>query len=61
MPYAEGYEDIANQDLEKQAAGISESLEMEGITVAKEAEDHCFDFHPQRLGTHIKGEKVANN
>ncbi len=61
VPYAEGYEDIANQDLEKQAAGISESLEMEGITVAKEAEIIALISYLQRLGTDIKGEKVANN
>lgn len=59
VPYAEGYEETANEDLQKQAKNISENLSMEGIEVAPEAEIVALIAYLQRLGKDIKAEKVA--
>jgi cytochrome c oxidase cbb3-type subunit I/II len=59
VPYAEGYQDTANEDLMKQAKTISESLSMEGIEVAPEAEIVALIAYLQRLGKDIKAAKVT--
>ncbi|MEM6360402.1 MAG: cytochrome-c oxidase, cbb3-type subunit I [Bacteroidota bacterium] len=63
-PYAEGYEEIANTDLDEQAESITTSLkEEDGIEIAKEAEIIALIAYLQRLGTDIKvqGETTASN
>jgi cytochrome c oxidase cbb3-type subunit I/II len=50
---------MANDELDKQAARISENLGMEGYEVVKEAEIVALIAYLQRLGTDIKADKVA--
>jgi cytochrome c oxidase cbb3-type subunit I/II len=38
VPYEEGYENTANDDLDKQAKRMAENLQMEGIEVSADAE-----------------------
>ncbi len=59
VPYEEGYEDVANEELDKQAARISENLALEGYDIVKEAEIVALIAYLQRLGTDIKANKVA--
>ncbi len=59
VPYADGYEEIANADLDKQAAKIAENLSMEGYEIAQEAEIVALIAYMQRLGMDIKANKVA--
>ena len=59
VPYEEGYEEKANEDLDRQASRISENLSMEGYDVVKEAEIVALIAYLQRLGTDIKESKVA--
>ena len=59
VPYEEGYEEIANADLDVQAQGITENLNMEGIEVATDAEIIALIAYLQRLGKDIKIGKVA--
>jgi cytochrome c oxidase cbb3-type subunit I/II len=54
VPYAEGYEETANGDLDKQAARIVENLQMEGIEVMPDAEIIALIAYLQRLGADIK-------
>jgi cytochrome c oxidase cbb3-type subunit I/II len=61
VPYAEGYEQSANQDLDKQAQRIAENLKMEGYEVVPDAEIVALIAYLQRLGTDIKSAKVADN
>lgn len=60
VPYPEGYEDKANEDLQMQAKTMSENLSMEGIEVAPETEIVALIAYLQRLGKDIKAEKVAD-
>jgi cytochrome c oxidase cbb3-type subunit I/II len=55
-PYQEGYEDIALEDLEKQAAGIAQNLRKDGIKDEKLAQREIIAMiaYLQRLGTDIK-------
>jgi cytochrome c oxidase cbb3-type subunit I/II len=55
-PYAKGYEKIALDDLEKQAAGIAQSLKNSGIKDDKLAQREIIALiaYLQRLGTDIK-------
>ena len=57
VPYDEGFENMANDDLEKQAAKIAASLKKDGIAVSSDAEIIAIIAYLQRLGTDIKGEK----
>ncbi len=58
VPYEEGYEDVANDDLDRQAAQIVKNLkEQDGIEIAKEAEIVALIAYLQRLGTDIKVKK----
>ena len=59
VPYEEGYEYIANEDLDKQSEGIVRSLKADGIEVAPEAEIIALIAYLQRLGKDIKAEKTA--
>ena len=59
VPYDEGYEATANEDLEKQSAEIVKSLEADGIEVPDDAEIVALIAYLQRLGQDIKGSKTA--
>jgi cytochrome c oxidase cbb3-type subunit I/II len=59
VPYEGGYEEIANEDLDQQAAAVSASLQKDGIEVAPEAEIIALIAYLQRLGTDIKAEKTT--
>jgi cytochrome c oxidase cbb3-type subunit I/II len=61
-PYQEGYEDIALEDLEKQAAGIAQNLKKDGIKDEKLAQREIIAMiaYLQRLGTDIKVKTPAN-
>lgn len=59
VPYAEGYENTANEDLDKQARRIAENLNMEGIEVTADAEIIALIAYLQRLGKDIKASKTA--
>ncbi|MFM8740247.1 MAG: cytochrome-c oxidase, cbb3-type subunit I [Cytophagales bacterium] len=61
VPYADGYEDVANEELDVQAKKIVEGLKMEGYESQPEAEIVALIAYLQRLGVDIKGEKVAEN
>ena len=60
VPYAAGYENEANDDLEKQASEIVATLKADGIEVAEDAEIIALIAYLQRLGKDIKGEKLAD-
>jgi cytochrome c oxidase cbb3-type subunit I/II len=59
VPYPEGYEATANEDLDKQATEISTNLKADGIEVMPETEIVALIAYLQRLGKDIKAEKVA--
>jgi len=61
-PYQEGYEDIALEDLEKQAAGIAQNLKKDRIKDEKLAQREIIAMiaYLQRLGTDIKVKAPAN-
>ena len=61
VPYAEGYEEQANRDLDRQAAEIAARLKTDGIEVAPETEIVALIAYLQRLGKDIKAEKTAEN
>ncbi len=58
VPYAEGYESIANEELTNQANRIVDNLKMEGIEVSNDAEIVALIAYLQRLGTDIKAKNV---
>ena len=60
VPYEEGYQNQANDDLEKQANEIAITLKADGIEVADDAEIVALIAYLQRLGKDIKAEKVAD-
>jgi len=60
VPYAEGYEETANADLEAQARKIAENLKTEGYEVLPETEIVALIAYLQRLGMDIKAEKTAD-
>ncbi len=57
VPYEEGYEATANEDLEKQSAEIVKSLKADGIEVPDDAEIVALIAYLQRLGTRYQGSK----
>jgi len=61
VPYPEGYENIARQDMEKQAKAIVDDLAGNGITVEQDREIVALIAYLQRLGTDIKKESTAKN
>lgn len=61
VPYEPGFEDVANDKLDKQAKRMAENLQMEGIEVDPDAEIIALIAYLQRLGTDIKSEKTSEN
>lgn len=61
VPYAAGYENTANKDIDKQAEKIKKNLEKEKIKVSKNDEIVALIAYLQRLGTDIKKEKTAES
>lgn len=59
VPYAEGYEEIAGQDLLKQADVITKDLLNNGAPAESDKEIIALISYLQRLGTDIKGNKAA--
>ena len=62
VPYPEGYEDKAINDLNKQAEEITASLKKDGIETASNKEIIALIAYLQRMGKDIKAEtkEVAN-
>ena len=62
VPYEEGYDQIANRDLMKQADQIKAGLKQSGIETQSDKEIVALIAYLQRLGTDIKGNQgnVAN-
>lgn len=58
VPYPEGYESIANEDLEKQASRMADDLLLEDIEVSPDAEIIALIAYLQRLGKDIKASKT---
>lgn len=56
VPYPEGYDKIAEQELQKQAKQIAANLEKDGIKTSSDKEIIAMIAYLQRLGTDIKGE-----
>ena len=61
VPYAEGYEYIANKDLMNQAAKIQSNLLNDSIRVKPNAEILAIIAYLQRLGTDTEKNKIAEN
>lgn len=61
VPYPDGYEDRAVEDLNKQAAQISANLAKDNIKVAENKEIIALIAYLQRLGVDIKANKTAAN
>lgn len=59
VPYETGFEEVANDELEKQAATIVQNLKTDGIETATDAEIVALIAYLQRLGKDIKSDKVA--
>jgi cytochrome c oxidase cbb3-type subunit I/II len=59
VPYPEGFEDEARQNLEEQAKTISASLEDQGIEVPHDREIIALIAYLQRLGTDIKSPQAG--
>jgi cytochrome c oxidase cbb3-type subunit I/II len=54
VPYKDGYEELANEDLNKQAEEIAQTLKADGIEVLPDAEIVSLIAYLQRLGKDIK-------
>lgn len=59
VPYAEGFDQIANADLMKQADSVASNLASAGIKTASDKEIVALIAYLQRLGKDIKATKVA--
>ncbi len=60
VPYAAGYEKIANRDLDKQAKEIAANLYTDHIKIKNDKEVIAIIAYLQRLGTDIKANKTAS-
>ncbi len=60
VPYEQGYENTANDDLQKQAREITDGLSVDGISTSPDAEIVAIIAYLQRLGTDIKVDPTAN-
>jgi cytochrome c oxidase cbb3-type subunit I/II len=60
VPYAAGYEKIANRDLDKQANEIAANLYTDHIKIKNDKEVIAIIAYLQRLGTDIKANKTAS-
>ena len=58
VPYPAGYENVANDELLKQARKIQEDLKRNGITTSEKKEIIAMIAYLQRLGKDIKGEST---
>ncbi len=58
VPYPDGYANIANQDLDKQAKEISANLAVDKIKVSSDREIIAIIAYLQRLGTDIKNKPL---
>jgi cytochrome c oxidase cbb3-type subunit I/II len=56
VPYPEGYDKIANSELEKQALIVQANLKKDGITCSEKKEIIALIAYLQRIGTDIKAE-----
>ncbi|MBX2915672.1 MAG: cytochrome-c oxidase, cbb3-type subunit I [Cyclobacteriaceae bacterium] len=61
VPYADGYEAIANDELDSQANRIVDNLKLEGLETTADAEIVALIAYLQRLGTDIKQKDVATS
>jgi cytochrome c oxidase cbb3-type subunit I/II len=61
VPYQNRYEEIANEDLMRQAGNIANNLKTDGIEVSQELEIVAMIAYLQRLGTDIKVETASGN
>jgi cytochrome c oxidase cbb3-type subunit I/II len=61
VPYAPGYEKIANKELDAQAQGIADNLGKDHIKVKSNKEIVAIIAYLQRLGMDIKANKTADN
>lgn len=61
VPYADGYEDVANDELDTQANRIVDNLKLEGLETTADAEIVALIAYLQRLGTDIKLNETAQN
>jgi cytochrome c oxidase cbb3-type subunit I/II len=61
VPYSDGFEESANQELDRQANDIAANLKADGIETRSDAEIIALIAYLQRLGKDIKGNKVAEN
>ncbi|MEP7127702.1 MAG: cbb3-type cytochrome c oxidase subunit II, partial [Chitinophagales bacterium] len=61
VPYPDGYEELAEADLKKQAAVIAKDLNDNGVPVNGDEEIIAIISYLQRLGTDIKKSPTANN
>jgi cytochrome c oxidase cbb3-type subunit I/II len=61
VPYAEGYENTANDDLRKQAEEITKDLQKNGAVVDSDKDIIALIAYLQRLGTDVKGEQKTTN
>ncbi|MFI5136823.1 MAG: cytochrome-c oxidase, cbb3-type subunit I [Sphingobacteriales bacterium] len=61
VPYAPGYEKVANRDLDIQAKAIAADLASGDIKVSSTKEIIAITAYLQRLGTDIKANKTASN
>jgi cytochrome c oxidase cbb3-type subunit I/II len=59
VPYPDGYDAVANNDLMRQANRITADLAKEGIKVGSNKEIIAMIAYLQRLGTDIKSEKLV--
>jgi cytochrome c oxidase cbb3-type subunit I/II len=53
VPYEKGYDQVANQELMKQAQGISENLLSDSIRISPNKEVVALIAYMQRLGSDI--------
>jgi len=60
VPYEEGYDKVALQDLNKQATKIAQGLTESGIEVTSDKEIIALIAYLQRLGTDISGENKTD-
>jgi cytochrome c oxidase cbb3-type subunit I/II len=61
VPYAQGYEKIANKELNTQAQGIAADLAKDHIKVKSDKEIVAIIAYLQRLGTDIKANNTTAN
>lgn len=60
VPYADGYDKMANDDLQKQALQIQTSLKKDGIICSEKKEIIALIAYLQRMGVDIKGEHTVS-